>query len=341
MPIIVNGISLDDMRNSIKINNTAVDKVIVNNVEVWGRTYRPTVPKNFDASDSLYGEVLCTWTHSSDADWYQLIRDGIAVTPDDDVGISSPYYYPTVSTASYAIRAWNEFGYTDSPADSGTGVAPDTGNVTIDYNSVSGTNTETVTGSNGAFVFTPPDGVTSIDVCLCGGGGSGALGSLFSPSYGGGGYAGDISSQTITVEPLVAIPVVVGAGGNTQNFDDSNPKNGLSGGESSLSSVLSVGGAGGSMEVTQYNGIGATAPANCMGTFVDGDAYYPDNSGAKGGQACFANGGAAGLWLEDEDESAAGNGSRGSGGGAIFVITGEPVLTGAGGDGMIRVTWGT
>lgn len=74
----------------------------------------------------------------------------------------------------------------------------------------------TVFTTNGT--FTPPDGVTVVNVNGCGGGGGGGGGSGGNSSFvggagGGGGEGASGATATITVTPGVPVSVVIGAGG--------------------------------------------------------------------------------------------------------------------------------
>ncbi len=328
MPIKVNDIELLEGNPSLFVNNIEVQEVFVNYEKIWARKYKPEKPKNFIASDNLYGEVLCTWDSAGDVIWYQLFVDGIAVTP-DDFPITSPYTYEMEGQASFFVRANNESGYTNSDNDVGIGLAADAGNVTIDYNSVSGANPETISGSNGSFTFTVPTAVESVTVCMIGGGGAGGAG-LDYALVGSGGYAGTDITSIVAVIPESLVTVTVGAGG--AEVDVFVPTTGLAGHTTSFAGLDAVGGAGGSSSGAGYNGNGG-GQSTCFGTSSDG-IYYAGFPFVRGGQGGIGNGGDGAI----ANHINGGAGGVGVGGGGT-VTDAYRVSGGAGGHGRIMVTW--
>ncbi len=330
MPLVVNDVKLSEQADSLKVNGINVKKVIVNDADtIWERKYTPTKPQNFIASDTLYNEVVCTWDSASDVDWYQLMEDGVAVTPEEQ-GISSPYHHITIGTYAYKIRAWNEYGYTDSDADSGTAYELGVGSVVIDYDSVGGLNPETVTGSSGSFVFTPPDGVVEVSLCMCAGGGAGGSSDYQNANLSSGGTAGEIHSSSQAIELSSEILVTIGAGGNAVTGDST----GGTGGSTVFGDITITGGGGGTPNndrTTPYAGDNAPR-STCGGTFNDGDM---GNISAMGGQAgAFGDGGAGSA----SNTVYGGTGGVGGGGGAVCVST--SAYSGAGGNGRVQISWG-
>lgn len=146
--------------------------------------------------------------------------------------------------------------------------------------------------------FTPPAGVTSVDVLVvAGGGGGGAAGST-----GGGGGGGGVRYETgVAVTPGVGVAVTVGAGGALRAGGDSTTGN--PGGNSAFGAITAIGGGGG--------GAGSSGPAGSGGSGGGGPASGSGPGGA--GTAGQGNDGGAG-W-----DTTVSNRASGGGGGA-----GEP-----------------
>lgn len=175
--------------------------------------------------------------------------------------------------------------------------------------------------AGGAFIV--PFGYSEVSICMIGAGGAGVSGSL---GGNGGGYAGDIVSQTITgLSSGQSITVTIGVGGASSA---------AAGSASSFGATSASGGAGGAYSATSTNtpylGNGASR-VTCGGTYNDGTRYYFDSSNiAWGGQAGFGNGGSC-----NPTTGVPTSGGVGAGGGASF---GNPTI-GSGGRGECRVTW--
>jgi len=177
--------------------------------------------------------------------------------------------------------------------------------------------------------FTVPVGISSVTLCMCGGGGSGAEISD-GPDFvlGGGGLAGNEYSGVVGVIPGEDVVVTIGAGGPAVSQSV-----GAAGGTSSFGTYATAsGGAGGAMSadsIPLYDGEGESK-TYCGGTYQDGTVneeaapFYI----ALGGEAgVFGNGGQGG-W---ENSYA---GGIGAGGGSATNTT-----SGAGGHGRVAVNW--
>ncbi len=288
MPIVVNGVELTNDKDSLAVNQVAVQQVFLNDKSIWERTYKPEKPENFNATDDLYGEVVCTWNSAGDVTWYQLLIDGVPITPDEE-NIASPYTYIIEGQASFSVRAHNSYGYTDSEPDIGIGLVAGAGNVTIYYNSVSGANPETVSGGNGSFTFTTPEGIVQFYVSGVAGGGSGGNGT--SMYFGTGGSAGqEISNNLVGTSTGQTHTITIGAGGG-------RGASGVGGSSSFEGSTTLGGGASGLDGMGMYvsNGAGSSygsggAGANSVSIAGDGGT----GAGGGGGGQANRSGGAGG-----------------------------------------------
>lgn len=182
--------------------------------------------------------------------------------------------------------------------------------------------------------FTVGTGIYSVNICLAGGGGSGATGptSTIPNVYIGGGYAGQAVSQAVAVTPGQQITIGIGSGGAART---SHSSNGLPGSGSSFGAITASGGGAGTYTGTSstcvYKGNGAGG-SSCSGTRYDGSlrivagAWY-----VYGGQrGVFGNGGTA---TTDGTGVIGGVGAGGSAGGN------GTKKSGAGGRGQCVVSW--
>jgi len=183
------------------------------------------------------------------------------------------------------------------------------GNVTIDYNAISGDNTETVTGANGIFTFTPPKGVRNVTICMCGGGHNG---------WRDGGYAGEIISgnYSISRDPIA---ITIGKGG-------ANAVEAPRAGSPTVFGSYATAAGGTS---SYFHGDGQVR-TSCGGTFTNG--IRTSQGHRLGGQAgAFGNGGNSNY------RGGGGNGDIGAGGGGV---SDTRYSNGAGGNGRIVIKWG-
>ena len=347
MALVVNGVDIPNGAD-LFVDGVQVQSIEVDGIPVWGLTEAPGTVDDFSASDDQYGQVEVNWTPTTGlpSPHYDLYRDGILIAEK-----IQPGYVDVVipGTYTYYIIAYNSDGSTTSNYDDGTSLVPVIGDVTIDYNSVSGSNPETVTGSNGSFTFTPPEGVTEVEVCMIGGGGSGSIGgtkqyfgACYVLSNGYGGYAGQIVNQNVSVTPGTPVTVTIGRGGASVP-EDTNMNAGNPGSPTSFGSLTASGGAGGDFTIggSGYKGNGGSR-STCAGSFNDGTSLeldpYMDEGSLWGGQAGLGKGGNS-----PKIDVAPENGGPGSGGGCgAFEHTAGCINywdSGAGGDGRVILKW--
>ncbi|OFE12889.1 hypothetical protein PHACT_06830 [Pseudohongiella acticola] len=185
--------------------------------------------------------------------------------------------------------------------------------------STQGAYTVHVFNSNGT--FTPPSGLSSLDVLIVGGGGGGGS------TYGGGGGGGGVRALTnVTVnQPSYAVVVGAGgAGGAAISTTNDTSGNGQNGGNSSFGAEVSLGGgygqggaqstAGGGNGGSGGGGGGTTA--NAPRPAGNGTAGQGSNGGAGSSSTTAANragggGGGAGAAGSAGTDNAGGNGGAG------------------------------
>lgn len=171
--------------------------------------------------------------------------------------------------------------------------------------------------------FTVPVGVSSVTVCMSGGGSGGGR------AFAKGGYAGQVTSQTVAVTPNDVISVTVGLGGAGSS---------TTGGSGGLSAF---GGSGDAWHLTATGGVGSSydgrsaEQTSCGGTDNDGTFYTNGFASSSGGQS---NGfGTGGTGRPQGYAGNGGNGGVGAGGGCTWYSDGY--IGGAGGRGEVRITW--
>jgi hypothetical protein len=222
-------------------------------------------------------------------------------------------------------------------------------------NTGGGATTPAYPGTTGGFVihtftsngtFTPPPGVSSVDVLIVGGGGGGGRGN--GTNAGGGGGGGEMRQLTgVGVTPGAAVNVVVGAGGagrtgsagagnqgSTSSFGANNAIGGGAGGAGATSTAAAAGGnggsggGGGSGNSNNENGAGGTSTA----TTAQGDGGT-GNGRNNGGQRAGGGGGGAALGAAG-DGGAASSSQGGAGGpGRASSYSGASVTYAGGGGG--------
>lgn len=220
-------------------------------------------------------------------------------------------------------------------------------------------------------MFTVPYGITSIDVFLVGGGGSGGhagriSGSITGGGGGGGGYTTTV--KNIKVTPGSKFNVLVGAGGaappeNTQGnnggnstFDTYNATGGKAGLQPT-SSVGGIGGAGGSAGGNGKYNVKAEDGASNGGSTSYGVGQGKTTRSFEESSGTLYCGGGGGGGSNDSSSDKAGLGGEGGGGiGASYAnsTNGSPntgggggggasitrLFPGAGGSGIVIVRWG-
>jgi hypothetical protein len=183
--------------------------------------------------------------------------------------------------------------------------------------------------------FTVPDGVTSLEYLVVGGGGGGGGGGA-NGECGAGGGAGGVYAGTMAVTPGQIIAIAVGAGGTGVSGNTGND-----GGDSSLGAIVAAGGGGGGRGngtagrpgASGGGGGGNTVATNpAGGTGIAGQGF---NGGAGRGSTTAnqrAGGGGGGAGAAGNPSPSNGNGG-GGGTGIQSNITGVNLWYAGGGGG--------
>jgi len=173
--------------------------------------------------------------------------------------------------------------------------------------------------SPGTYLFTPPNGVTSISVLVVGGGGSGGKGTN---AAGGGGLA---YLNNKTVIPGQSYAIVVGEGGAATTGAGTRDQAGNDGGNSSAFGITAGGGKGGQQGTPAYGTDGVFG-----GGGLGGEASGAYTAGYTGGRG----GGHSGVGDNTGGGSSAGYSSNGkNGGSASRNSAGQAGAGGSGGSG--------
>jgi hypothetical protein len=184
----------------------------------------------------------------------------------------------------------------------------------------------------GDYSVDAPSGAVTVEILICGGGGSGAV----ADSDCGGGHAGEIYHVTEDVDEGQTFDITVGAGGVSVSASENTAGN--DGEDSSIArgviTTTIAGGTGGSYgappgEENDYAGDGAAVDTP-LGKRYDG--LKASNDEAWGGQACLANGtdGYNGDNTEQTPDA-----TMGAGSGAHF--RSGTATSGKGGDGYAKL----
>ena len=142
----------------------------------------------------------------------------------------------------------------------------------------------------GSYLWTVPEGVTSIIIEMWGAGGGGGRSAQYSFNKGGG--AGGYGKSSIDVTPGQQFSVIVGAGG-------SGGSSGANGQATSFGNIIAEGGTGGTLNGISYGG-NCNATINITGG--SGSSYMSANSGGIAGASLngYGNGGASGTIGKEE-----------------------------------------
>ena len=298
------------------------EKLMVGANLVWQRSSPPSAITDFSASTGQIDQITVTFSSATGEpvptyDLYENVGPGTLITS----GITSGYVHSTTTASKELyVKAVNSAGSTASNMSTGTTSSP------------AGSQTFTASGN-----FVVPRGYTSVNVCLCGAGGSGSSANFGSSSNEVdrlGGRGGAHYSGTVSVTAGENISVIIGSGGAAQTITSTKTsKNGVSGGSSSFGSATASGGAGGN-----YSGNGGGSSTVCGGTRYDGARSAISNGGeySYGGQkGMYGNGGRGNKYANGY------GGGIGAGGAGAF-STGNMnfgVSSGAGGRGQCVITW--
>ena len=256
-------------------------------------------------------------------------QDGVASTSEGEITVTTSIQRPTI--------AWS---------------SPTYGNDILDASCTTGAATQTTDGATRRVVFTapsqttestgctftPPVGVTSVEVLVVGGGGGG--GGRF---VGGGGGAGGLrTNSSFAVTPGTSYAVTVGAGGaGGANSTTAANAMGTSGTSSVFSSTTAAGGGGGGGYVanpgqagrTGGSGGGGSGSANATNA---GGTATPAGQGNNGGSGTVASGqnpGGGGGGAGGVGGNGGSSGGGAGGAGSSNNITGTFVTYAAGGGG--------
>ena len=268
---------------------------------------------DFMASDDQILQVQSWWTNATGdpVPVYDLYKNGLIVAQNV---VSGHSHLAEAGTALWNVVARNGIGESTSNLDEGTalmdGIPPPDGFIQYDI--------------AGVYPFTVPPTVTSVRVCMIGGGGGGANEGSASV---GGGWAGQKVTFTVPVTAGQTYDIVVGQRGIGAANDGANGGNGR---PTTAFGTTVQGGLGGD-QFGNYQGSGQVAPtAECITDTPVNDGMFFNNGGNYyyGGQAGLVNG-PNGSFNTFTNE-----GQRGSGGGAGGSING-----GHGGAGVVYITW--
>ena len=293
----------------------------------------------FNASDDREDGIMCSWLEP---------MEGTLPLTHELHDVSGLIYSPVVSpflwngghgevspianvTYGLFIRTVNHMGYSLSNLNEGTKVEE----IIVDPPSPVGEQIFDLTGT-----FIVPEYVTSITICMVGGGGSGASvwGTSSSTINAGGGHSGGEVSTVIAVTSGEVIPVTVGVGGlNVVSAVQGTGVVGKSGTSSAIKGYTANGGAGGQIATAgqaPYAGNGGSQ-TGCHLTFRDGyGAGVEHLTSASGGEGnTFSNGG------DGSYNSNAGVGGYGAGGGGGSGVE-VNAWSGYGQPGVVKISWG-
>jgi len=318
MPIIINGQTLENGA-PLLVDGVQAQNVMCNGVEVWINNYVADAPTGFLASDGETDQITFTWTLPVDQGVptcsYEVRNVALEVIATAGVGVTTAIATAMGSASdTYSVYSINSVGESiASNSDAGSSVAPYSGppspvTITVSGDYVAGTDF--------------PAGV-ELTICMAGAGGSGS--SNGNDYTIGGGYAGEIVSSAITFGSDEIVTATIGVGGVPPNYTNAH---GNPGTPTVFGALTATGGGGGNTGGYFGNGGEVTT---CGGTGVDGTMQEWSGYYRYGGQSSgFSNGG------NGRTDVPGYAGGVGSGGGAGH---NSSRLSGAGGAGIISVTW--
>ena len=256
-------------------------------------------------------------------------QDGVTATSEGEITVTTTIQRPTISWSSPTYG--NDIQ--DASCTTGT-VTQTTDGATRRISITAPSQTSSSTGCT----FTPPTGVTSVEVLVVAGGGGGG-GRYVGGGGGAGGYRFD---SNYAVTPGTSISVTVGAGGaGGANSATAANAMGTSGSNSVFGTITSTGGGGGGGFVTSPGQAGRTGGSGGGGsgsatTTNAGGSASPSGQGNSGGSGTVASGqnpggGGGGSSAVGGNGGSAGGGVGGAG--TSNDITGSFVVYAAGGGG--------
>ncbi len=341
MPLTINGTTHADGAPTL-VNGAQASSITVNGVQVWVNNYVSDAPTSFTASVTATANIDFTWVLPADQGVpscsYSIRDDGGTEVATAAVGATTAQFVTTSSQGrTYHVVGINAAGDSlDSNTDAGSsyvGAASP-----VDF-----TSSDTYTAG-----IDFPAGVT-VNVDILGGGGGGAASALHSDNETStcGGWAGDIVSTTANKAFNDPFVIAIGAGGAGVHSPSYSGGTGGSGGDTTADGVVAGGGTGGTYtnnngcDGASYSGSGSET-TTVFGTGYDGtgNGYGGGSCGhyARGGQSSGASDAGDGDGTEYGNNTG-GAGGTGSGGGGATSRYDFTVNSGAGGSGMVRISW--
>ena len=214
------------------------------------------------------------------------------------------------------------------------GAAGGSGVVIIRY--IAPTTTYVVHRFTSAGTFTPPPGVSNVEVLVVGGGGGGGTSKTFGTAGAGGGGAGGLVYRN-SFAIAGAVSVAVGGGGAAATSGNTS---GVNGTNSTFGTLVALGGGGGAGGNVQGNAGGSGGGsrgnnggvANQPGSASGGSGFRGGNMPGSPGGAGASGGGGAGAAGQDL-AGTSGEGGGAGGVGLAYSITGSSLFYAGGGGG--------
>ena len=287
------------------------------------------------AGSNAMTQINLSWSAPGDNGGASIT--GYRIKKDGSVLVANTGSSGTTYTAS-GLTAETSYNFNVAAINSrGTGADGNTPSLTTAgfpaVSSTSGSPTLVTTGNTKAYTFTSGGSLTfstggSVDVFVCGGGGSGGR-QYMSQAGNGGGGGGGAKTGTVTVTTgSKSVSVGNGASASASPFGDK----GNTGNPSSFESVSCSGGGGGA----GFNWLGSMVAPTSGGSGGGGGAWssqYTIN-GASGAAGCGNSGGNAHAFNASPYRTAGGGGGGAGGNGGNGGGTGSASNGGAGGSGL-------